>query len=691
MLQQLIRDGIAITVLVCFALAGAWLAHSPFRSAAFDLAGDERSLRRAGFYALEDPPAPIEPFRWAAGNATITLPNPGGALWLTLRLQGPNAPGVATLNTHAGTFALPLTPTARRYRLLVPPAPGEQIALRLAAPVIADANSQRDLGVQVRSATVHGGGAAPLAVAASLSGGVITLFLALRAGGVRRTLACALTALMIGVPLIWQALGGWRSGLFAPRVLTGALVGGVAVLGWVLLQCLRNEPAAAQTNDQRPTTNDRRPLSRSQDQSSIVRRISSFILHPSSFILALYLGLALWNSFVVHPALDPDLVNYLIAGADVLRGDNPYGRFSLDLIGAGFVYTPATLPLFALLSRLPFPEIWAIWFVGNLALYLIALLAIWLSLPNRPGINILLVTVVVALGSTTFLEALAIGQINSLMLLGMALFLYGHTPALLRSLAPAQPGASAAHYPVQWPQRRSHAAQRSNRRMAWLGDIALAGAILIKLTPAVLLLWPLVRRDWPRLGRVTIGLALLCVPALLAFGFTPWLQFIVLLPSLLQGPTSNPYNQSLAAVLTALAPTNPLWGTLASLLGRIFTLVLLGTWAVHCWRMRAQSGPGPLALGVLALTVGSNLVWHHHLMFLLVPALWLFFTATPGTTQRLTVLGALGFIQISRLVERSLDLPAVTAVAGYLILFSLFVWAAGSRQQAAGGRQQETV
>jgi hypothetical protein len=635
-LQSALRDGVALIVLVGVAFLGAWLAHSPMRSAAFDLAGDERALQRAGFYALEYTPPPAEPFRWAAGSAAIDLPNPGGALHLTLRLQGPEQPGSATLHTHAGAFDLPLSPTARRYSLRLPPAPGERLALRLTAPVVADANSRRELGVQVRSAGVSGGGGAPRAVGASLAGGALLLYLALRAGGVRLPIAGALTALAIGTPLLWQAAGGWRSGLFAPRVLTGAMAGAVAMIGWVLLQQLRSVPEAAHSTDHRPPITDDDP--------------SSFILHPSSFILALYLGLAVWNSVVVHPNLDPDLANYLIAGDDVLRGANPYGRFSLDLIGAGFVYTPATLPLFALLSLLPFAEIWAIWFVGNIALYLVALLATWLSLQHRPDTTALLLTAVVALGSTTFLEALAIGQINSLMLAGMALFVYGH----------------------------------ANRRCAWLGDAALACAILIKLTPALLLLWPLVRGDWARLMRVALGLALLCLPALLAFGFTPWLQFIVLLPSLLQGPTANPYNQSLAAVLTALNPANPRWGTLAGLIGRLFTLVLLGTWAVRCWRLRGQFGPGPLALGVLALAVGSNLVWHHHLMFLLIPALWLFFTAAPGSPRRYAVLAALGLIQATRLVERSFDLPALTAVAGYVILFGVFVW------EGAGAQRERT-
>jgi hypothetical protein len=84
---------------------------------------------------------------------------------------------------------------------------------------------------------------------------------------------------------------------------------------------------------------------------------------------------------------------------------------------------------------------------------------------------------------------------------------------------------------------------------------------------------------------------------------------------------------------------------------------------------------------VLALAVGSNLVWHHHLMFLLVPTLWLFFTAPSGSRRQLFVLIALGLIQASRIVERSLDVPAITAVAGYLILFGLFV--ASWRQRSA--------
>jgi hypothetical protein len=618
-------DLLIVVALISLALIGNWLAHLPMRSSQLDLQADATQLRRDGLYALEYSPPPVEPFRWAGDMLVAELINPGGALQYTLRLQGATATATTQLATPSGNVSLPLDITPRRYLLLLPPVSRERLPITLTSALTPDPNSNRALGVQVRAIQVFGGGAAPGSVGAGLIGATLILFGALRLAEMGRPLAAVLTALALGAALLLRTTSDLQDGAFMPRLLIGALIGASAVLGWVLLREVR-------------------PLPRSAGWPHWRR----WLLGGSA--LGGYLALAVWNSRVIHPDLGLDLVNYLIAGEDMLRGINPYGRFSLDLIGAGFIYTPATLPLFALLSQLPFAQTWAIWYIGNIALYLMALLAIWLSLPaaeptERSG-AMLLISVVLALGSTTFLESLAIGQINSLMLLGMALFLYG----------------------------------QRNPRMAWLGDIALASAILIKLTPGLLLLWPLVRRDWMRLGRVALGGVLLCLPSLLAFGITPWLQFIVLLPSLLQGPTANPYNQSLGAVLTALAPEQPLWALSAGLSGRLFTLLLLGSWVWYCWRERMQHGPGPLALGVLVLSIGSNLIWHHHLMFLLVPALWIFFRAPVGSVMRPLVLVALLLLQSTRIVERTLEVPAITAVAGYLLLFGLWIWLGRTQQ-----------
>lgn len=79
-----------------------------------------------------------------------------------------------------------------------------------------------------------------------------------------------------------------------------------------------------------------------------------------------------------------DLRLYLAAGADFLAGQSPYTTVALhaypaDLSDLPFLYAPPTLPLFGLLSALPFPIVAVLWVAGSTAAVLLSLRLFGLS------------------------------------------------------------------------------------------------------------------------------------------------------------------------------------------------------------------------------------------------------------------------------------------------------------------------
>jgi len=592
---------LAVAALICFALFSAE------RAAAFAPA---RPPRAAGLYPVEQFHWREGSFRWTAPTAQLDLPNPGGPLRLSLQLSSGGDRTAETWLGGAVALGLPVGPQPRRYELLVPAQWGERLALELRSPPFRPAGETRELGVELGPLAVEGGRRPPPALLLSVLAATATLYAALRARA-SRPLAAAAAPLLPAALLAWHAAARWAAEPIGSPLAIGVVGGLIAVLGVYLGALARERP-----------------------------RASGRLWEPAGWALfalaaAGYLGLGLWNHLSVHPRLASDLAIYLEAGRAALSGQNPYLTYGVEelVIGESFIYSPATLPLFATLATLGEAAAERLWLAGSFALYLCALLSIYAALPGPQRRGAFPALLLLGLGFAPVLETLAIGQINSLMLLGLALFLHGH----------------------------------ADRRLAWAGDVALAATILVKLTPAVLLLWPLVRRDWPRLLRVGAGAAALCVPALLLYGPEPWYAFGRLLPGLLQGAPRNPYNQALVGLLTTLTPEGSPAEAAVGWAGRAVAPLLLASWALVCWRRRGDAGGAPLAYGVTVLTIASSLVWHHHLTFLALPLAWLGLAGRRGHGGTLA-LAALGLVQATRAVETGLGMPPWPAAAGYLLL-----------------------
>lgn len=630
-LPALLVEPGAVAILLASMLAIIW-----------GLAGAPRMARyipqapppATGLHALERRADDGLPYRWTFGAARLDLPNPGGPLLLRLQLAAGARRAVAVALSGATDASLHLGPELRYYTLMAPPQPGERFSLDLAAAPFVPPGETREIGVMLGTVEVWGGGAAPSALVVTALLTSLALYAAIRPIA-RRSVATTFAGLITSGLLAWHLSGRWVEWTFAPLGAVAVIIAVIVTVGLplVLRAWARCRVVGRFGEDRAPQSASPIPAAsaaRHGTPRSMARTVALLILIGAA--IALYLAVALWNHLYVHSRLRLDLEIYLRAGHQALNGQSPYDPPALNVIGVSFIYPPPTVPLFAALAAIEPWLAYSLWRVGSVALYLLALLGMYAALPGRPSRLGLAGMLGLGLGFAPFLENLAIGQINSLMLLGIVLFLLGYV----------------------------------DRRLAWLGDFGLASAILIKLTPAALLLWPLLRGDLRRLGRVGAGLLLLSLPALVLYGPALWMDFARLLPALLDGAPRNPYNQAAVAMLVRLTPPGSSAEQIALWLGRGLSLGLLAVWVGLCWRGRAAVPA--LAWGVAMLTVNSSLVWHHHLMFLTLPLAWL---ALGGPTGRLGLaLLALALIQLTRPLEMGLGAAPWTAVAGYLIILA---------------------
>lgn len=604
-----------------------WLLASGPRMARYT---PEAPPTATGLHALERRADGGAAYRWTTGRSRLDLPNPGGPLLLRLDLSAGARRSVEAALSGPIHTRLRLGTDLRRYQILVPAQAGERVALELSAPPFVPPGETREVGVVLGAVGVWGGGAAPRALIAAALLTAVALHLATRAILPPRG-AATTVALVMGSLLAWHLGGRWAAWTFAPLGAIAALVAALVAGGWPLaLGAIGRWRAAG--NGPAPATDEIGARVRADGKRGGASRAIA-LAGPVIGGMGLYLAAGLWNHWNVHPGLALDLEIYLRAGRLALAGQIPYDPPELNVIGVSFVYPPPTVPLFAALAAI---EPWlahGLWLVGSVALYTLALLGIYAAQEGvgRAG---LLAVLGLGLGFAPFLENVAIGQINSLMLFGLALFVLGH----------------------------------AIRRLAWAGDVALAAVILIKLTPVALLFWPLARGDWRRLARVALGVVALSLPALALYGPAPWMAFAQLLPDLLGGVPRNPYNQALAAVLTGLTAPGSAVEQAAAWLGRAFSPGLLGSWAAICWRRRGANAGAILACGVAILTVSSSLIWYHHLVFLALPLAWLALAAPRRPPWPGLALLALGLIQATRPIEFGLGMPPWPAVAGYLIL-----------------------
>ncbi len=290
----------------------------------------------------------------------------------------------------------------------------------------------------------------------------------------------------------------------------------------------------------------------------------------------------------------PDPVGSLLAQASV---QHPWIDVAVESGVANpnyYLYPPLFAVTMLPLAFVPYATAFAIWLGVNVG-FLAASLALFLA-GRRKSLMVAAACVVVAGTFHPIWHHLKIGQSSLLVLFLLALTLR----LLLR-------GRDAA------------------------AGFALAGAILLKLTPGILLVLLAARRRWNALAAAVAGVLLLSLISSLVAGVGPQMTYFGEMVPLLGAGTAFYPNQSLNGLITRLLGLGDYRKADLSLdlaapriLGIVGGLVVIGLSMAAVIRRRREGSPEAIEDGFAALVIASLMAspisWEHHYVLALLPA-----------------------------------------------------------------------
>jgi hypothetical protein len=151
--------------------------------------------------------------------------------------------------------------------------------------------------------------------------------------------------------------------------------------------------------------------------------------------------------------------------------------------------------------------------------------------------------------------------------------------------------------------------RRGDARGEWVAGFAVGAAAIVKVFPALLLVWFLLTRRWRAAAGFVLAMAVLAIVALPITGVQPWLDYPTVLANL-GAPTDT---------RDTLSPT--VW--LAPILGFAAARVLvtvLGV-AIVGWSSLRSSAPRSFAAAVAVSVLVAPAVYQHYLAVLVLPLL----------------------------------------------------------------------
>ncbi len=345
-----------------------------------------------------------------------------------------------------------------------------------------------------------------------------------------------------------------------------------------------------------------------------------------------------------------DFATYYLAAKAMLQGEEVYDFTDADwqrLAAASDVadfappyrYPPLTAALITPLTRLPFPSGLAIWSV----LSIVGLLVAGLALSRLGGVQ-LDPAVFVAIGAyLPALTTLYTGQVNDLVVLGVALYVL---------LA---------------------------RDRAYLAGAILGVSLMLKPIGAPLVAHLAWRRDLRALAGVAIGLAASLAASLAIVGPRSHAQYLGAAWSLStlapEAPVTYPTNQSLLGALGRTAEAAGLDPEFARSLWLAASLVLVILIAMLTQRRRGERADAfdlQTGLVLLAINLLAPVSWYHHLTIAAISLVVAWRVATPRLRGWLLL--AFGLIELHGLFWHRLEGATVLlslATYGLLVAFAV--------------------
>jgi hypothetical protein len=316
-----------------------------------------------------------------------------------------------------------------------------------------------------------------------------------------------------------------------------------------------------------------------------------------------------------------------------------------------YVYLPFTGWVLRPLTMLPFPRSVVAFQLLNHACIIIGLwLLAWTAGWHRRPWLLALLLALAAFNQVVFRQNNA-GQLNAVLFLGMCV-LYA---CLERGAHDAAVGAVAAFL------------------------------MLFKLSPGILLVWFLLRREWKRAAWMAGFATVYTAITVGVYGLDRHLEFLPVLRQMGYGKSTwaefgntfwrDPYNQSFNALFhrlfvefpgSEITPWMKLSPAAANGMTWCLSIAILALFAVVSARAARQLAPA-FALAVCASLLLPSILWDHYLTQLLLPLVVLLRAAMepPRRALLLPLLGAAALIMAWPIV---LDQPAFRSGAGLLLM-----------------------
>jgi hypothetical protein len=144
---------------------------------------------------------------------------------------------------------------------------------------------------------------------------------------------------------------------------------------------------------------------------------------------------------------------------------------------------------------------------------------------------------------------------------------------------------------------------------------AIALGTLVKVQPAILLVWAGLLRRWRAIGIAVLILVLAALGATLVTGLTTWSDYVELLRRV-SGPVTTPHNFTPGAIAFQL-------GVPEAFASLIQLMTIVAVVAVVLWTALRSPVEVSYLTAVTASQLLSPLLWDHYAMLLLLPVAWL--------------------------------------------------------------------